>query len=190
MVREFEEKSERTRRRSLKKDTKRYAKERGLYLKLNYLCPTANHEEGEELPGGKVGVVMRIKEEESRTAEVRQQKWQGKLIKARWDDADVAGCFSLLCHWKTAPTHTMAGVLRMHVQYSLIETTRLHDLSIRKMHLIREDGRTAVPTNRSIRSIRDSLLRPVSIRVLHVAHFYAVTTRTHDPSTRKVHLIR
>ena len=61
----------------------------------------------------------------------------------------------------------------MHVQYSLIETTRIHDLSIRKMHLIREDGRTAVPTNRSIRSIRDSLLRPVSIRLLHVAHFYA-----------------
>ena len=25
----------------------------------------------------------------------------------------------------------------MHVQYSLIETTRIHDLAIRKMHLIR-----------------------------------------------------
>jgi len=29
-------------------------------------------------------------------------------------------------------------------------------------------GNTAVPTNRSIRTIRDSLLRPVSIRLLHV----------------------
>ena len=109
MVREFEEKSERTGRPSLKKDTERYAQERGLYLKLNYLCPTANTEEGEELPGEKVGVVIRIMEEESRTKEVRQQKWQGKLIEARWDDADLAGCFSRL--WKNTPTHTVTGCL-------------------------------------------------------------------------------
>ena len=51
----------------------------------------------------------------------------------------------------------------MHVQYSLSETTRIHDLSTRKMH-----RRTAVPTNRTIRTILESLLRPVSIRVLHV----------------------
>ena len=116
MVREFEEKCERTGRRSLKKDTERYASERGLYLKLSYPCPTANTEEGEELPGEKVGVMMRIKEEESRTEEVRQQKWQGKLIEARWDDADVIGCFSWLCRWKTAPTHTVAGVYELYQQ--------------------------------------------------------------------------
>ena len=100
----------------MKKDTERYALERGLYLKLNYPCPTANTEEGEELPGEKVGVMMRIKEEESRTEEVRQQKWQGKLIEARWDDADVTGCFSWLCRWKTAPTHTVAGVYELYQQ--------------------------------------------------------------------------
>ena len=58
----------------------RYASVRGLYLKLNYPFPTANTEEGEELPGEKGRVMMIIKEEESRTEEVRQQKWQGKLI--------------------------------------------------------------------------------------------------------------
>ena len=56
----------------------------------------------------------------------------------------------------------------MHVQYSLSETTRIHDLSTRKMHLIRGNRRTAVLTNRTICTIRDSLLRPVSIRVLRV----------------------
>ena len=80
MVREFEEKCERNGRRSLKKDTERYASERRLYLKLNYPCPTANTEEGEELPGEKGRVMMRNKKEESRTEEVRQQKWKGKLI--------------------------------------------------------------------------------------------------------------
>ena len=98
MVREFAEKCERPGRGSLKKDTERYASERGrLYLKLNYPCPTANTEEGEELPGEKVGIMMRINEEESRTEEERQQKWQGKLTEARWDDADVTACFSWLC---------------------------------------------------------------------------------------------
>ena len=33
----------------MKKDTERYASERGLYLKLSYPCPTANTEEGEEV---------------------------------------------------------------------------------------------------------------------------------------------
>ena len=56
----------------------------------------------------------------------------------------------------------------MHVQYSLSETTRIHDLSTRKMHLIRGNRRTAVLTNRTICTIRESLLRPVSIRVLRV----------------------
>lgn len=56
----------------MKKDTERYASERGLYLKLSYPCPTANTEEGEELPREKVGVMMMIKEEESKTKEVRQ----------------------------------------------------------------------------------------------------------------------
>ena len=55
MVREFEEKCERTGRRSLKKDIERSVSERGLYLKLTYTCPTANTEEGEELPEGKSG---------------------------------------------------------------------------------------------------------------------------------------
>ena len=58
----------------MKKDAERCASERGPYLNLNYTCPTANTEEGEELPGEKVGVMIRIKEEESRTEEVRQQK--------------------------------------------------------------------------------------------------------------------
>ena len=91
-VREFEKMCERTGRRSLKRDAERYASERGLHLKLSYPCPTANTEE--ELPGEKVGVTIRTKEEESRTDEVRQQEWQGKLIEARWDDKDPMTCFS------------------------------------------------------------------------------------------------
>jgi len=59
---------------------------------------------------------MRIKGEESRIKEVCPQKWQGKLIETRWDDADVTGCFSWLCCWKTAATHTVAGVYKLYQQ--------------------------------------------------------------------------
>ena len=72
----------------------------------------------------------------------------------------------------------------MHVQYSLSETTRIHDLSTRKMHLIRGNRRTAVRTNRTICTIRESLLRPVSIRVLRVI----VAVCRLFLSTRKRHL--
>ena len=59
---------------------------------------------------------MRNKEEESRTDEVRQQEWQGKLIEARWDDEDPMACFSWLQRWKTAPTKTVAGVYELYQQ--------------------------------------------------------------------------
>ena len=74
LVGEFEEKCERSGRRSLKRDAETYASERGLLLKLSHPCPTANTEEGEELPGENIGATMRSKEDESRTDEVRQQK--------------------------------------------------------------------------------------------------------------------
>ena len=78
------------------------------------------------------------------------------------------------------------NVSYMHVQYSLSETTRIHDLSTRKMHLIRGNRRTAVLTNRTICTLRESLLRPVSIRVLHVI----VAVCRLFLSTRKMHLIK
>jgi len=81
------------------------------------------------------------------------------------------------------PMHRIAV---MHVQYSLSETTRIHDLSTRKMHLIRGNRRTAVLTNRTICTLRESLLRPVSIRVLHVI----VAVCRLFLSTRKMHLIK
>ena len=74
----------------------------------------------------------------------------------------------------------------MHVQYSLSETTRIHDLSTRKMHLIRGNRRTAVLTNRTMCAIRESLLRPVSIRVLR----FIVAVCRLFLSTRKRHLIK
>jgi len=38
------------------------------------------------------------------------------LTEARWDGANVIGCFSWLRRWKSAPTHTVAGVYELYQQ--------------------------------------------------------------------------
>lgn len=97
-----------------------------------------------------------------------------KHLSSRWSVVGVIGLNEereLCPYFVTTDLFGSRPVQReedMHVQYSLSETTRIHDLSTRKMHLIRGNRRTAVLTNRTICTIRESLLRPVSIRVLRV----------------------
>ena len=45
-------------------------------------------------------------------------RWQGKLIKNRWDDDNVQleQCFAWLSSWKNAPTHSIAGVQELYQQ--------------------------------------------------------------------------
>ena len=49
---------------------------------------------------------------------MEKEKWQGKLLKNRWDgnNLDREGCFAWLHHWKTAPTHAVAGLRELYQQ--------------------------------------------------------------------------
>ena len=49
---------------------------------------------------------------------VSEERWQGKLIKNRWDDKKVKleECFVWLSSWKYAPMHTIAGVQELYQQ--------------------------------------------------------------------------
>ena len=49
---------------------------------------------------------------------VPEERWQGKLVKNRWDDEKVKleECFAWLSSWKNAPTHTIAGVQKLYQQ--------------------------------------------------------------------------
>ena len=51
-------------------------------------------------------------------AKVAEERWQGKLIKNRWDDEKVKleECFAWLSSRKNAPTHTIAGVQELYQQ--------------------------------------------------------------------------
>ena len=55
---------------------------------------------------------------EQRKTEVKEKKWQGKLLAARWeeDQLNQRGCFAWLKNWDTAPTHTIAGMLELYEQ--------------------------------------------------------------------------
>ena len=49
---------------------------------------------------------------------VPEERWQGKLVKNRWDDEKVKleECFAWLSSWKNAPTHTIAGGQKLYKQ--------------------------------------------------------------------------
>ena len=79
LVRQFEEKSVRTGRRSLIKDAQKYASELDLELVLRHPDPVGRTKEGENIEKKKIGVWIKkalVKEHQERTEE---QKWQGKL---------------------------------------------------------------------------------------------------------------
>ena len=47
----------------------------------------------------------------------REQRWQGKLHTGHWKDKDLDGeSFERISDWKTAPTHTIAGISELYKQ--------------------------------------------------------------------------
>ena len=117
-VREFEEKSMKSGRNSFVKDAQRFAEERKLQLQLDNLEPALIMEDGELITGSKVKAYLETVRQRQYQENVEQEKWQGKLMKNRLDDnnLDRGGCFAWLHHWKTAPTHTVAGLQELYQQ--------------------------------------------------------------------------
>ena len=117
LMRQFEEKAERTGRRSLVKDAQKYAEELGMKLELRYPDPSGTTAENEKIEGHKIGVWTRKALQNKHCEGVREQRWQGKLHTARWEDKDLNGeSFEWMSDWKTAPTHTIVGISELHEQ--------------------------------------------------------------------------
>ena len=60
----------------------------------------------------KKGVEVKLKEK------VEDQRWQGRMLWARWEDDQLSrqGIFAWLSGWACAPTHTVAGVMEIYEQ--------------------------------------------------------------------------
>ena len=118
IVRKVGEKSLKSRRHSFVKDVQRFAEECELHLQLDYPEPALIKEDGELNTGSKVKACLDMVRQRQYQEKVEQEKWQGKLMKNRWDDnnLDREGCCAWLHHWKTAPTDTVAGSQELYQQ--------------------------------------------------------------------------
>ena len=116
-VRSFEELAVQNGRHSIIKDAKKYAEELDLQLWLNFPNPVAVAD-GKEVEAKKVKQAIYKARQQEIQSTVSEERWQGKLIKNRWDDEKVKleECFAWLSSWKNAPTHTIAGVQELYQQ--------------------------------------------------------------------------
>ena len=68
--------------------------------------------DGKEVEAKKVKQAIYKARQQETQSTVSEERWQGKLIKNRWDDEEV----KLSSLWKNAPTHTIAGVQELYQQ--------------------------------------------------------------------------
>ena len=115
MVQDFEERGESVGHQALTKEAAVYAKGYGPQLQLEYPDPVCVTEEGEVIPGKKVKNLLKRHRESRMREEVREQRWQGKLVMERERDEEVSAerCFWWLSDF---PTHTIAGIFELYEQ--------------------------------------------------------------------------
>ena len=117
LVRQFEEKAQRTGQHSLIGDAQRFAEELGMKLELRCPDPSGTTEQSEAIEGLKIGVWTKKAVQSKRFEDTKEKKCQGKLMTVRWEDEELDGeCFSWMTEWRAAPTHTIAGIMELYEQ--------------------------------------------------------------------------
>ena len=99
---------------SLVKDAVKYAEELELTLNLTHPQPSLDTDMG-EVPAKKIKAHLKKSQEEQFEEMVRDQKWQGKLLRARWEDESLnkSGCFAWLKEWRSCPSNVIAGMFEL-----------------------------------------------------------------------------
>ena len=102
-VRSFEELAVQNGRHSIIKDGTKYAVELDLQLWLNFPNPVAVAD-GKEVKAKNVKQAIYKARQQEIQSTVPEERWQGKLIKKRWDDEKVRldECVAWLSSWKNA----------------------------------------------------------------------------------------
>ena len=89
LVREFEEKTARSGRRSLVQDVQNYAEEIGMKLDLQNPEPIGYTKKDEVVGKQKIRKGTTKVVQSRRDEEIEQGKWQGKLMVNRWNEEDL-----------------------------------------------------------------------------------------------------
>ena len=112
---------------SLVKDAVKYAEELELTLNLTHPQPSLETDMGRpEVPAKKIKAYLKKSQEEQLEEMVRDQKWQGTLLRARWEDESLnkSGCFAWLKEWRSCPSNVIAGMFELYEQ--LLPTKLYH----------------------------------------------------------------
>ena len=119
LVRAFEENAVHQGHQSLIKEARMFAEELGFTLDLNYPHPKCrDNTYGADVSRDKIKRHLKKAAMEQRKTEVKEKRWQGKFLAARWeeDQLNQRGCFAWLKNWDMVPTHTIAGMLELYEQ--------------------------------------------------------------------------
>ena len=110
---------------SLVKEARTFAEELGITLDLRFPHPKCrDNTDRPDVPRDKTKRHLKKVALERRKVEVKEKRWQGKLLAARWEDDQLnqRGCFARLKNWDKAPTHTIAGMLELYDDKGLSRT--------------------------------------------------------------------
>ena len=129
LVKNWDENSASKVRHSVLAVVVKYVREFGLDLDLtkpNATCQVART--GDEIIDNEVPDALKKAITSRLQQEVMDQKWQGKITAARWEDQDLSlkECYTWLKGWKAAPTHKIAGIEELHQQ--LLPTKIYHHI--------------------------------------------------------------
>ena len=148
LVRAFKENAVHQGHQLLVKEARTFAEELGITLNLSFPHPKCRDNiDGAHVPRDKIKSHLKKAALERRKTEVKEKRWQGKFLTARWEDDQLnqRGCFALLKNWDTAPTHTIAGMLETYEQLTLTKVyhARKTHINLPNDTLCRHCGKTS-----------------------------------------------
>ena len=119
LVKNWDENSASKGPHSMLADAVKYAREFGLDLDLtkpDATCQVVST--GDEIIDNKIPDALKNAITSRLQQELMDQKWQGKITTARWEDQELSlkECYTWLKGWKEAPIHTIAGIEDLHQQ--------------------------------------------------------------------------
>ena len=89
LVREFEQHAADKGLQSLVKEAIRFGEKMGISLYLQYPEPKCSDSRGNKMPRENIKNLLKMAVREERKEKFRNENWQGKLLRSRWDDGEL-----------------------------------------------------------------------------------------------------